>query len=475
MSWRAAGTLALVSWGALAFGAVYPWAYIPLFAGCAIVGLRGWLAPDRTPIDVDVRLVGSLAILAAAISLQLVPVPASLIRWISPETDAFLRRYAISYASGSPWHALSIEPASTALALAATAALAILLLGLARTLTRRDALHLARGIVGFGVVLALIGIVQKAMWNGRIFGFWTPLEGGSPFGPYVNRNHFAGWMLMALPLAIGYLCGTLAHGRRRRDAGWRGRLLWLSSPDAADTMAAAFAVALMALSLLLSMSRSGMIGLLVALVLSGWLIVRRRTDGSGRAIVAGYLLFVALAAGAWTGFDRIAARFADKESTGLDGRLGIWTDTLHVVEKFPVVGIGLNTYGTATLFYQTVILDKHFDAAHNDYLQLLVEGGLLVCLPAALVIVAFTRTVRRRLAESSPERRGYWIRVGAVTGIAAIALQEAIDFSLQIPGNAVLFTVLIAIAVRTSTSTRSAKPSDPTTGASGPRLRAVRS
>jgi O-antigen ligase len=254
-------------------------------------------------------------------------------------------------------------------------------------------------------------------------------------------------MLMALPLGIGYLCATVARTTRRLKPGWRNHLLWLSSPDASEIIAAAFAVALMALSVLLSMSRSGLIGLLASLAISGWLIVRRRSNGSSPAVIAAYLLFVVLAAGAWAGFDRIAARFAGNESS-LDGRIGIWTDTLRFAQRFPLTGTGVNTYSTATLFYQTVYLDKHYDTAHNDYLQLLAEGGLLVCVPAVLAIFVFARTVRRRFAESSPEGTSYWIRAGAVTGIAVIALQETIDFSLQIPGNALLFTVLLAIAVR---------------------------
>ncbi len=147
------------------------------------------------------------------------------------------------------------------------------------------------------------------------------------------------------------------------------------------------------------------------------------------------------------------------------------------------MGTGLNTYGAATLFYQTVEPTTHFAEAHNDYLQLLepfspprsgrlqpacggppkgghytlvktalAEGGALVCIPAALVVLAFAWTVHRRFREVSVEGSDYWIRIGAVTGILAIALQETSDFSLQMPGNAVLFTVLLAIAVRSSQS-----------------------
>jgi O-antigen ligase len=115
--------------------------------------------------------------------------------------------------------------------------------------------------------------------------------------------------------------------------------------------------------------------------------------------------------------------------------------------RFPLVGTGLNTYGAATLFYQTVDLKQHFAEAHNDYLQLLAEGGALVCIPAALVILAFAWTVHRRFREVSVESSDYWIRIGAVTGILAIALQEGVEFSLQMPGNAALFAAVCAIAI----------------------------
>lgn len=84
--------------------------------------------------------------------------------------------------------------------------------------------------------------------------------------------------------------------------------------------------------------------------------------------------------------------------------------------------------------------------AHNDFLQLAAEGGLLLTIPALLCAGAFIAAVRRRFNEETSVRT-YWLRVGAVTGLTAIALQETVDFSLQMPGNAALFAVLCAIAL----------------------------
>ena len=118
MSWRALSLLVLTSWGALAFGAVYPWAFIPLYAGCTAVGVAAFLQRKGTS-PTDVVLAGSLLFLGLAIGLQLVPLPVSAIRSLSPETDVFLQRYALGYGTFLQRHALSIEPSQTARALMA--------------------------------------------------------------------------------------------------------------------------------------------------------------------------------------------------------------------------------------------------------------------------------------------------------------------------------------------------------------------
>jgi O-antigen ligase len=448
MPWRAAVPLALISWGALAFGAPYPWAFIPLYAGCAVLGLAGIL-PGQRAAGFDVQLGASLLILAIAISAQLVPLPASTIHWLSPETNTFLQRYAIGYSSGLERHPLSIEPTATFRALIATCALAVLYLGSIRLVRDSDTVHIARGTAVLGVVMALAGIVQKALWSGKIYGFWTPQTAGNPFGPFVNRNHFAGWMLMALPLVLGYLNSRIARGMRGIKPGWQNRVIWFSSADASETILVGFAALLMALALVLTMSRSGAMGLIVALGISGWFVMRRQSAGAKRATIVVYLLFVAFFAVWWGGLDQLAARFADGQTVDAASRFGIWADAWRIAERFPLTGTGLNTFGTATIFFQTADLDRHYAQAHNDYLQLVSDGGVLLCVPAAIVAGIFVWRVRRGFQETS-SNTDYWIRMGAVAGILAVALQETVDFSLQMPGNAALFVILAVLASRRS-------------------------
>src|SRR5580765_1215370 len=154
MSWRSAAFLVLISWGALSFGAVYPWAFIPLYVGCAALGLAMFLE-RREAAAMDVPLALSLMLVGIAISVQLVPFHVDTIRRLSPETDLLLQRYVFGYATAIQRHALSIEPDATARALFGAAALAMLFLGSARALTDPDAVQIARGVGILGAVMAL--------------------------------------------------------------------------------------------------------------------------------------------------------------------------------------------------------------------------------------------------------------------------------------------------------------------------------
>jgi hypothetical protein len=444
MSWRVPALLLLIAWGACAFGAVYPWAFIPLFGGCVAVALV-MLAERRTPAPADRAPVIALLVLVTAIVVQLVPVPVSLIQSISPETDTFLRWYEVGYRNLSS-HPLSIQPTATVLGLAAAGALGLLLVALARSMDRQDTIQFIRGLCVLGAVLAIAGIAQRALWNGKIYGFWTPLNRGNPFGPFVNRNHFAGWMLMALPLAMGYFCGRVSRGMQSVPPGWRPRAIWFSSPDASETVLVGFAVLLMALGLTMTTSRSGLLGLVAALTISGWLVARHHRTVARRIVATVFMAFVLFAAVGWAGVDRIALRFASDASFGNRGP--IWMDTLRIARRFPLFGTGFNTYGTSTLLYQSAIPDVHLAEAHNDYLQLLSEGGALMAVPAIALLIVIAVTIRRRFRNVRPGSTDYWIRAGAVTGILAMAIQEIGEFSLQMPGNAVLFVALLAVAIR---------------------------
>jgi O-antigen ligase len=170
----------------------------------------------------------------------------------------------------------------------------------------------------------------------------------------------------------------------------------------------------------------------------------------GRASVIGAsLLFGAVAlAVTWRGAEMVADAYARTNS--LAWRLQLWADTLPIVRDFWLFGTGFNTYGVSTIVYplnyRIHLQPLHVMEAHNDYLQIVSEGGVLLAAAALIAIVMFARTVRR--AFQQPQRTEVsWIRTGAVIGLIAVAVQETVDFSLQMPGNAVLFALLAALAL----------------------------
>ena len=457
-------TVLVLAWGALAFGAVYDWAYTPLFWAAAVVGALGWISPGarqkpRTPW----ALMVAVALVVAAVGLQLIPLTPGQVSRISPAADRFLARYDLGYASvksaviaaATPGyrHPLSIDPSGTWLGLAGLAALALLLTGVSRGLGRDSLRVLVAGLVTLGTVLALVGIVQSGLGShdpqktGLVYGFWKPIWGKDPFGPFINRNHFAGWMLLALPVAIGYFCALVDRGMRGVKPDWRERVLWFSSPDASRVVLVGLAIAVMGLSLVLTFSRSGITGFLIAVAISTWFVLRRQSKRSKRAVALAYLALLVILSLGWVGFDALGRSFAAAEGSQLGHRLPIWTDTLNVVRDFPWTGTGLNSYGTSMLLYQEHNLDTRNVEAHNDYLQLAAEGGVLVGIPAVVLLLVLIREIRRRFRERADDTTEYWLRVGATTGLVAVAFQATVEFSLQMPGIAALFAVVAAIAI----------------------------
>jgi len=437
-----------VAWGALAFGAVYPWAYWPLFGVAALIGVAGLIAGrGRREPGWPLAICGLL--LVAAVGLQLVPLPRAVLTAISPNGDRLLRELDIAYSAGvSKTHPLSIDPALTRLALAGLAALALFTAGLSRALTPKSAKTLAHGIIVMGALVALIGIVQRSTGTYRIYGFWAPYDHPYQiFGPFVNKNHFSGWTIMALSMGIGVLCGRMTTAMRGVRRDWRSRMLWWSSPDASQLLLVAGAIVIMAFAIVLTRSRSGNICLGLVVLLGVFAVIKATwTAGRGARglVIAVAIGVLALAAISWAGAEPVLARFRNEAALG--GRLDAWGAAVRIASDFSAAGTGLNAFGTAMLFYQPPQLTARWEFAHNDYLQLAAEGGWLLGVPIVLCLIAAAREVARQV-RAPQESEAFWIRMGAVVGLVGIGVQELADFSLQLPGITLLFGALLAIAI----------------------------
>jgi O-antigen ligase len=459
-----ATALASVSWGVLALGAVYPWAYWPVLWGAFITGLMGLhRGPGVLPTLRQPLLLSALA-LCFAVMLQLIPLSPSVLQTISPSTHAFVQAYmtlpdevvttatngTVSVRPAGAVQPLSLRPRATVTSLVFVLAFGLAIAGAATGLGAKDARHLASGLLVLGTIVAFIAILQRAMPDEQIYWLWERRYRNAAWGPFFNRNHFAGWMVMTISVGLGYFMAVCSRAMRGIE-GWRNRVLWLSSSEASGIVIAGIALAVMGFSLALTASRSGTICFIASMLVVCVSAMRKRSHTAmprqRRSLMVTYVACLAFFTVVWTAMPVIASRFSATGSPfSVGGRIEHWNDALQVARRFPVTGTGLNTFTFVTPFFKTSGA-ANSDEAHNDYLQLAAEGGLLVGIPAIVLAVVFIREVRRRFDAGKHGLTSYWIRAGAVAGLVAMALQETVEFSLQLPGNAVMFTALCALAV----------------------------
>jgi O-antigen ligase len=273
---------------------------------------------------------------------------------------------------------------------------------------------------------------------------WTvPDPRAVPFGPFVDRNQLATWLVLAISLVAGYLAMHVrAHMTDRMRRGSHAALVALSDGSA---LAMLGCLAAMLLTLAATLSRSGFVALVAAAVVGASLGRRDRTRGLWVGMAAAAAL---LAVAAWLNLQGLVQRVmstlapADPDAVS---RLTIWRDTLRIVRAFPFLGTGQGTFADAMFVYQQTARQVLFNHAHDEYLQLLTEGGVVMLLLVVLGLVLLARAVGHRLAGDESSHR--FMRIGAAAGLAAVAVQSIWETGLRAPANLLLAALLAALAV----------------------------
>lgn len=387
-----------------------------------------------------------LALGAAA--LQLLPLPRALLNIVSPSASTVAARLALTDPVGAL--PLSIAVGDTVTAIALFGGMVLVFLTARQIFEAGGVRTMVRGVAIAGLVLASIAIAQEATGGGRMYWRWMPtFERTHPFGPFVNRNHFGSWAIVATALCVGYLAAHLAARQSGTPrTSWRNRLVTAMDGRAALLLAAASS---MMVGVVLSLSRSSMIGMAATVVVGMWLSRHRAAAASGAgsriAIVTGVLVLL-------TGMLIIIrvppAQVMDRVSdvpVALEDRLTIWRETVPVIREFWLTGTGVGTYQTAMAVFQRSDPGLIYNQAHNHYLQVVAEGGLLVGIPVVIVLWMFAREIARALRR---DRSGiFWLRGGAASGLAGVAAQSVLETGLLTPTNGVLVAIAAAIALHT--------------------------
>jgi len=433
------GIIALLLFTPLAFGSVEVWARSILELGVFILaGL--WLIRYGFAQEAPPKLPG--------------PVRAMLLLY----TVWILIQLAV---------AGSLYPRGTLDALALGIAYALpfaLVVSTVRTEAEIHRLALSLVVIGFG--MALFAILQQYTWNGKIYWLRTVTSGGSSTGPFVNRNHYAGYIEMLIPVAMGYTVASFAGVPARGDTAWGRFVDRLTSPKGNQLVLLLFMTLVMSVSLVLTLSRGGIVSFATALILIGLVLLFGRTTKRW-VLLPGVLAALVLISLAWFGLgpiiDRVNTLLHLPEDPSLRGRIAVWKDATKIMEDYPYMGSGPGTFGAVYPAYKTVPDPVFYEHAHNDYVQLMAETGIVgFGLSVGMVGILFGFVIAGGRARRNPWARG--LLLGVVTGLAAILLHGLYDFNFHIPANAFLCTVLMAMAWNLARPDRSDGPSEPVAG-----------
>ena len=428
--------MAIAAWALFALAGAHPWALVPIVVAAVALAVVVRPAAAGSFAAIDAALIGCLAIVA----LQLLPLPGGARAWLSPHRSEVAGALLFATNDRGP---LTLNASATGWALAAGIALLLVFLSARALFERQQGLrHVCRGIAWVGLLLAAGAFLQRALTPSLVYGTWRPVDLPSnilPWGPFLNRNDFAAWLVMAIPVTIGYL--TMRIGSVRTSGSSRvdpGAVL-----DARMVLLVA-ASCLMTGAVLASLSRSGVVSMAIALAAFVALAGRRAGRAPAVMLAIGVVVLV-VAAGTYANLPALVARMNETLPSGFGGRFVVWAETWPIVRDFAGTGVGVGAFERAMLVYQQSNRLMFFNHAHNEYLQVLTEGGLPLAGAAAVAAVAAVAAAVRHLREDRSSV--YWARAGAICGIAGIGCHSVWDTALRLPANAVLLAILAAIAV----------------------------
>jgi hypothetical protein len=260
-------------------------------------------------------------------------------------------------------------------------------------------------------------------------------------GTFINKNYFAGYLLMVIPLSTGSLLSRLAVQRNHFD-GWRQRL---SSLDG-KTLLIGFCIILMVLGLFFSASRMGIICLLISFSLLG-ILFRDRQKGRRLSKTSILLIGLAVLWAGWIGLDAVISRFLSAPED-FKMRWMLWGDTIRILRDFPVFGSGLGTFAHILPMYRSFHFRGTITHAENDFLQFISDVGPLgfgMLLVAFIFFLSKAVSGIRSISPAEPER---YIGLGSLVGIFALMFHSLVERNIQIPANAFLFTFMFSLALK---------------------------
>ncbi len=450
--------LALLLWLPLPFASNQVWAEaifeisVTLIASLWVLGWKQKRLEQGAVFAAAKPLLWLLAIWCAYLAFMLFPIPLSLHLLLSPESAA---QYRLAGVDG--WSPLSVDPYSGFLYWLKSVANGLLfVLVLLLVNSKQRLVVLAFTLVLSGLFQAFYGSMMTL--SGMEYGFFLKKEAyvGFATGTFVNRNHLAGYLEMTLAVGIGLLLASWTSNEKIRT--WRQRVRSLVTLLLSTKLLLRLMLAIMVIALVLTRSRMGNTAFFASMMIAGLLslIIFRAQTGSVREMFAkretrstvilltSLMVIDLFIVGTWFGVEKVVARIEQSSVSHDADRIEVSRSTLNLLKDYPIVGSGGGSFHAAYSRYRPETVVSYYDHAHEDYLEFAAETGLVGLGLLGMTVLmslwaALTALYRRR----DPLMRG--MAFASVMGTIALLIHSTVDFNLQIPSNAAMFMVILAL------------------------------
>ncbi len=376
--------------------------------------------------------------------LQCLPLPSLLVKWLSPAGYRLYADAAAAMSAALPaWLPLSVCADATRASAHELLAYFMLFVVMVHVIrSPRQIRRIAAVIIAVGLLESLYGMLEYFSGRNQIF-FMKKTFDFRVTGTFVNKNHFAGFMELVIPLTFSLLFVRL----NERTTAVTKRMVRFLDEKYMKVFLMSFLLCILICALLLSSSRGGFISFIGGMACLLFLSSQRRLLRKKAVIALCVLLFSA--AGALTvGYAPMVKRlktFASIESDrSFQLRKMYWQDTLTMARDFPAFGAGLGTFAHIYPAYQTFPSDITVEYAENDYAQMLGEMGV-PGFALAVGIVAYFLRATWKAWKAQQSRWAIMFTAGGLSALCSLLLHSWVDFNLRIPSNALLFTVIAAM------------------------------
>jgi len=432
----------------LAFGTTEKWsmAVVELLVCCSTVLFLFAVKIEKKTLLI-VPGMKPMVFLLLWMVIQIIPLPVPLVKFISPASFEVYR--PVLELSGSQFIPLTVNLKGTVNELLRIGSYTLFFFLTVQFLGNGEKLQLTVKVVAWlAIGIAFLMILQKLTSPNEIYWYRPALENVSVTGPWVARSQYCGLMEMLVPiiLALFFYYRPMVH----YEESWREKFVsFFTMPGTHMHIILGVGFVIAVVSVFLSLSRGGIISLCGAIAM--FFILQGQTGKTQRSVsIAAFIVGCVLMGVAWFGWQPILSRFGTIFSATGEfqegGRLELWQNTMALIGDFFVTGSGFGTYLHIFPGYKTILSDKIFHHAHNDYLELISDGGIIGFILVAWFVFTILRT-GWRMVQKRRDLYSVLVTIGAICGLVGMLIHSITDFNMHNGADGLYFFFLCGLVV----------------------------